>query len=175
MRRKRRRALRLADRPRLRQRQISWAKNEELKRELEACGHPSNDRVEYTTRRRHGYLKARENLLWIGPVPESPACAWQYISSVFFNCQINDVTFYSTRNATKKGDIRSVFSFFSLAIFRHFSTKKLGIYFYFLGFSSVISTNFSLFFGIKFRQIFYTQKMKTRLPLGSPAPPKKKD
>jgi hypothetical protein len=36
MRRKRRRALRLADRPRLQQRQISWAKNEELKRELEA-------------------------------------------------------------------------------------------------------------------------------------------
>jgi hypothetical protein len=107
-------------------------------------------------------------------VPESPACAWQYISSVFFNCQINDVTFYSTRNATKKGDTSSFVFFFPLAIFRHFSTKKLGIYFYFLGFSSVISTNFSLFFGIKFRQIFYTQKMKTPLPLSSPAPPKKR-
>ncbi len=59
--------------------------------------------------------------------------------------------------------------FFFLAIFAIFN-KEIGEFF--LKNCSVISTNFSLFFGIKFRQIFYTQKMKTPLPLGSPAPSK---
>jgi hypothetical protein len=177
MRRKRRRALQLADRPRLRQRQISWAKNEgaqtgarSLRASVERPGgedDPKKTRViESAGKLAVNWASARVSRLRLA-----------YISSVFFNCQINYVTFYSTRNATKKGDTSNVFFLFlflfSLAIFRHFSTKKLGIFFW-GGFSSVISTIFSLFFGIKFRQIFYSQKMKTPLPLGSPAPPKKK-
>jgi hypothetical protein len=63
MRRKKRRALQLADRPRLRQRQISWAKNEELKGELEALRasveRPGGEDDPKKTR----LLKARENLL----------------------------------------------------------------------------------------------------------------
>jgi hypothetical protein len=75
--------LQLADRPRLQQRQISWAKNEELKQELEAVRASVERPGGEDDPRRHGLLKARENLLWIGPVSETPACAW-HIFPVFF-------------------------------------------------------------------------------------------
>ncbi len=48
-----------------------------------------------------------------------------YISSVFFNCQINYVTFYSTRNATKKGDTRSFFFFFFPGDISPFFNKEM--------------------------------------------------
>jgi hypothetical protein len=160
MRRKRRRALQLADRPRLRQRQISWAKNEgaqtgarSLRASVERPGgedDPKKTRViESAGKLAVNWASARVSRLRLA-----------YISSVFLNCQINYVTFYSTRNATKKGDTRGFFFFFSWRYFAIFQQRNWG-FFFLGGFSSVISTNFSLFFGIKFRQIFYTQKMKT--------------